>query len=98
DVSVLPPLPMTGGPHARAVASGEPVVVDDLQAELSKVENVAVGYERDAREPKISIALPLAVLGRIIGGFEVQLLDHPNPWALVGALQLAANVDAVSVE
>jgi signal transduction histidine kinase len=98
DVSQLPRLPMTGGPHARAVATGEAVVVEDLQAEMAEVDNVAIGYERDSREPNISIALPLAVLGRIIGGFEVQIIDHPEPWSLVGGLQLAANVAAVSVD
>ncbi|MCA1647671.1 MAG: hypothetical protein LC797_20150 [Chloroflexi bacterium] len=98
DVSLLPPLPMTGGPHARAVATGEAVVVEDLQAQLAAVNNVAIGYETDARAPNISVALPLAVLGRIIGGFEVQIIDHARPWSVVGALQLAANVAAVSVD
>jgi signal transduction histidine kinase len=98
DVSLLRPLPMNGGPHARAVATGEAVVVEALQVEMAAVDNVALGYERDPRAPNISVALPLAVLGRIIGGFEVQIIDHPNPWSLVGGLQLAANVAAVSVD
>jgi len=98
DVSLLPPLPMNGGPHARAVATGEAVVVEKLQVEMAAVDNVALGYERDPRAPNVSVALPLAVLGRIIGGFEVQIIDHPEPWALVAGLQLAANVAAVSVD
>lgn len=98
DVSVLPLLPMTGSPHARAVATGEAVVADNLPAAMAEFDNVPVGYERDPREPQISVALPLAVLGRVIGGFEVQIINHRDPWSLVGGLQLAANVAAVSVD
>ncbi|HEX8969564.1 MAG TPA: histidine kinase dimerization/phospho-acceptor domain-containing protein, partial [Chloroflexota bacterium] len=98
DVSVLPRLPMTGGPHARAVTTGEVVVAEDLQSAMAEVSNVPVGYDRDPRAPRVSIALPLAVLGRVIGGFEVQIFEHRDPWSCVPGLQLAANLAAVSLD
>jgi PAS domain S-box-containing protein len=98
DVSSLPLLPMSGGPHARAVASGQVVVVEDLQSALENTPNIALGYDRDPRRPTVSIALPLAVFGRVIGGFEVQLFEHLDPWASVPALQIAANLAAAATE
>jgi PAS domain S-box-containing protein len=98
EVSGLPELPMTGGPHARAVATGEVVVVEDLQALLADMPNVPVGYDRDPRASRVSIALPLAVFGRTIGGFEVQLIEHSDPWSCVAALRVAANLSAAGIE
>jgi PAS domain S-box-containing protein len=98
EVSGLPELPMTGGPHARAVATGEVVVVEDLQALLADMPNVRVGYDRDPRAARVSIALPLAVFGRTIGGFEVQLIQHDDPWSCVAALRVAANLSAAGIE
>jgi PAS domain S-box-containing protein len=98
DVNGLPELPMTGGPHARAVATGEVVVVEDLQATLADLPHVSLGYDRDPRAPRVSIALPLAVFGRVIGGFEVQILEHVDPWSCVAALRVAANLSAAGIE
>jgi GAF domain-containing protein len=89
---------MTGGPHARAVSTGEVVVAEDLQSAMADVSNVPLGYERDPRPPRVSIAIPLAVLGNVIGGLEVQIIEHRDPWSLVPGLQLAANLAAVSVD
>jgi PAS domain S-box-containing protein len=98
EVSGLPELPMTGGPHARAVATGEVVVVEDLQTLLATMPNVPLGYDRDPRASRVSIALPLAVFGRIIGGFEVQLIEHTDPWSCVAALRVAASLSAAGIE
>src|SRR5207248_1656547 len=100
DVSELPALPVSGSaaPHARAVATGQVVIVTDLQSALADSPNVALGYERDPRPPNVSIALPLAILGRVIGGFEVQIIDHPDPSACVPSLQVAANLAAAAIE
>ncbi len=100
DVGELPVMPMSGStaPHARAVATGQVTVVTDLQAALAGSPNVALGYERDPRAPNISIAVPLIHLGEVIGGFEVQILDHPNPSECVPSLQVAANLAAAAIE
>ena len=98
DVSLLPPLPMTGGPHARAVATGEVVIAEDLQTAIANLANIPLGYDHDPRPPSVSIALPLAVLRRIVGGFEVQILEHPDPRSCVPGLQLAASIAAVTLD
>ncbi len=99
DVADLPPLPLSGGtPHARAVATGEVVVVTDLQSVIAETPNVPLGYDRDPRHPNVAVALPLAVLGRVIGGFEIQLFEHADPWSSIASLQLAANLAAAAIE
>ena len=100
DVSELPPLPVSGSvsPNARAVATGKVVITTDLMSALAESPNVALGYERDPRSPNISIALPLSILGRVIGGFEVQMIEHLDPASCVPALQVAANLAAAAIE
>jgi hypothetical protein len=99
DVSDLPLLPLSGGtPHARAVATGEVVVDTDLQSSIAVTPNVPLGYNRDPRPPNVSVALPLAVLGRIIGGFEIQLFEHADPRSNIPSLQVAANLAAAAIE
>ena len=100
DVAELPALPVGGAstPHARAVATGEVVIVTDFQAAIADSPNVPLGYERDPRPTNISIALPLAIFGRIIGGFEVQIFEHVDPASCVPALQVAANLAAAAIE
>jgi signal transduction histidine kinase len=99
DPSGLPPLPLTGSsPHARAILTGDAVVAEDLQAVMARIPNVPVGYERDPRPVQVSIALPLAVLGRVIGGFEIQIIEHADPWRCVPSLRVAANLAAAAID
>ncbi len=99
DVTDLPPLPLSGDtPHARAVATGEVVVVTDLQPVIANTPNVPLGYDRDPRHPNVAVALPLAVLGRVIGGFEIQLFEHEDPRSSIPSLQVAANLAAAAIE
>jgi len=99
EVADLPPLPLSGGtPHARAVATGEVVIDTDLQSIIAETPNVALGYDRDPRHPNVSVALPLAVLGRVIGGFEIQLFQHADARSSIPALQVAANLAAAAIE
>jgi signal transduction histidine kinase/CheY-like chemotaxis protein len=100
DVNQLPELPVSGSssPHARTVATGNVVVATNLQTALTESPNVALGYERDPRAPNVSIAVPLAVLGRVIGGFEVQIIEHAEPASCVPSLQVAANLAAAAIE
>lgn len=99
DVSTLPPLPMSNSPHSRAVSTGEVVVTDDLQAALVGQPRVDLTFDRDPRQPRSSLAVPMAVMGRVLGGFEVQ---SPELAAYqeqhVSALRLAAHLAAIAIE
>ncbi len=99
DVSTLPPLPMSDSPHSRAVLTGEVIVTDDLQAALVGQPRVDLTFDRDPRQPQSSLAVPMAVMGRVLGGFEVQ---SPRLAAYhdrhVSALRLAAHLAGTAIE
>ncbi len=99
DVRSLPPLPMSDSPHSRAISTGEVIITDDLVAALSQVTSILVADDIDPREPRSSIAVPMLVMGRVIGGFEVQS-DVPATFgsAHVTAMRMAANLAAIAVE
>jgi PAS domain S-box-containing protein len=99
DVSTLPPMPMSDSPHSRAVLTGQVVITDDFQAAIAGQPVAHVGLERDPRLPQSSLAVPMAVMGRVVGGLEVQSTGR----AAYGrehatALQMAANLAAAAVE
>jgi diguanylate cyclase (GGDEF)-like protein/PAS domain S-box-containing protein len=99
DVTSLPALPMTGSPHSRAVATGQIVVVDDLQSALADQPSVLVGAEIDPRVPQSAIAVPMVVLGRVVGAFEAQSKEpaaYRDEHIIV--LRMAANLAAIAVE
>ncbi|HEV7662169.1 MAG TPA: ATP-binding protein, partial [Chloroflexota bacterium] len=99
EVTNLPLLPLSGDtPHARAVATGETIVQTDFQSAIAQRPNVPLGYDRDPRPSNVSIAVPLAVLGRVIGGFEIQLFEHADPHSIIPSLQVAANLAAAAIE
>lgn len=97
DVSELPPMPVTAtGPNSRAVRFGEVVITNDYMRNLPT--GVIVGPDNGLR-PDSSMAVPMAVMGRIIGTIEVQsyaknvyLPEH------VTAMSMAANLTAVAFE
>lgn len=97
DVSELPPMPVTAtGPNSRAVRTGEVVITNDYMRNLPG--GVIVGPDNGLR-PDSSMAVPMAVMGRIIGTIEVQsykknvyLPEH------VTAMSMAANLTAVAFE
>lgn len=99
DVAALPPMPMTDSPQSRAIATGEPVVTADLQTALAGQPTVILGFDADPRLAQSSLAIPMTILGRVIGAFEVQSVvrsaygeDH------VVAMQLAANLAALAID
>src|SRR5688500_11429538 len=75
DVSELPPMPMTDSPHSRAVATNEVVVCDDFQTAIAGQPRVDLKMEVDPRLPRSAVAVPMAVMGRVVGGFEAQSAD-----------------------
>jgi PAS domain S-box-containing protein len=99
DVSTLPPMPVSStGPNSRAVRSGQVIITDDYMRATQGHPVVIIGPENGLR-PQSSMAVPMAVMGRIIGTIEVQSYS-PRAYTHehVSAMSMAANLTAVSIE
>jgi signal transduction histidine kinase/CHASE1-domain containing sensor protein/CheY-like chemotaxis protein len=99
DVSELPPMPVTAhGPNSRAVRTGEVIITDNYMHAQRGHPTVVVGTDNGLR-PQTSMAVPMAVMGRIIGTIEVQSYkpDVYRP-EYVTAMSMAANLTAVAIE
>ena len=99
DVSELPPMPVTTtGPNSRAVRTGEVIITTDYMRATQASPGVIVGPDNGFR-PDSSMAVPMAVMGRIIGSIEVQSYDHDvyRPEHAT-AMSMAANLTAVAIE
>ncbi|HEU4510953.1 MAG TPA: CHASE domain-containing protein [Pyrinomonadaceae bacterium] len=99
DVSELPPMAVTAlGPNSRAVRTGEVVITNDYMRAQRGHPGVIVGPDNGMR-PESSMAVPMAVMGRIIGTIEVQSYQ-PNVYRTehVTAMSMAANLTAVAIE
>ncbi len=99
DVSELPPMPVTAhGPNSRAVRTGQVVITNDYMRKQRGHPTVVVGPDNGLR-PETSMAVPMAVMGRIIGTIEVQCYQskvyRPEH---VTAMSMAANLTAVAIE
>jgi len=97
DVSKLPPMPVTEqGPNSRAVRTGQVIITTDYMRATSG--GVIVGPDNGLR-PESSLAVPMAVMGRIIGTIEVQSYE-PNAYRQEHgtAMSMAANLTAVAIE
>ncbi|HET9479350.1 MAG TPA: CHASE domain-containing protein, partial [Pyrinomonadaceae bacterium] len=101
DVSKLPPMPVTeSGPNSRAVRTGQVVITNDYMRATSANLSVIIGPDVDnGLRPETSLAVPMAVMGRIIGTIEVQSYQ-PNAYRPehVTAMSMAANLTAVAIE
>jgi signal transduction histidine kinase/CHASE1-domain containing sensor protein/CheY-like chemotaxis protein len=99
DVSQLPPQPVTAsGPNSRAVRTGQVIITNDYMRATQAHPGVIVGPDNGLR-PDSSMAVPMAVMGRIIGTIEVQSYqkDVYQP-EHVTAMSMAANLTAVAIE
>jgi signal transduction histidine kinase/ActR/RegA family two-component response regulator len=99
EVTELPPMPVTTtGPNSRAVRTGEVIITNDYMRATQASPGVIVGPDNGLR-PDSSMAVPMAVMGRIIGTIEVQSYDHDvyRP-EHVTAMSMAANLTAVAIE
>ena len=99
DISELPPMPVTTtGPNSRAVRTGEVVITNDYMRATKASPGVVVGPDNGLR-PDSSMAVPMAVMGRIIGSIEVQSYRHDvyRP-SHATAMSMAANLTAVAIE
>ena len=90
------PVMTSSGPNSRAVRTGEVIITNDYMR--TQTRGVIVGPDNGLR-PDSSMAVPMAVMGRIIGTIEVQsykknvyLPEH------VTAMSMAANLTAVAFE
>lgn len=99
DVSDLPPMAVTStGANSRAVRTGEVIITNDYMRATKANPGVIVGPDNGLR-PEASLAVPMAVMGRIIGTIEVQ--SYRNNVYLpehVTAMSMAANLTAVAIE
>ncbi len=99
DVSELPPMPVTArGPNSRAVRTGEVIITNDYMRAQRGHPTVVVGPDNGLR-PESSMAVPMAVMGRIIGTIEVQSYQSNvyRPEHGTG-MSMAANLTAVAIE
>jgi len=99
DISELPPMAVTAtGPNSRAVRTGEVVITNDYMRVTKASPGVVVGPDNGLR-PDSSMAVPMAVMGRIIGSIEVQSYRHDvyRP-SHATAMSMAANLTAVAIE
>ena len=99
DVSELPPMPVTAtGPNSRAVRTGEVIITNDYMHTQRGHAVVIVGPDNGLR-PESSMAVPMAVMGRIIGTIEVQSYEANvyRPEHMT-AMSMAANLTAVAIE
>jgi PAS domain S-box-containing protein len=99
DVSSLPPMPVTvSGPNSRAVRTGKIVITNDYMSTQHGQLSVVVGPDNGLR-PQSSMAVPMAVMGRIIGTIEVQSYQaHVYRHEHETAMSMAANLTAVAIE
>ncbi len=99
DVSELPAMPVTAhGPNSRAVRTGRVIITNNYMRVQRGHPTVVVGPDNGLR-PETSMAVPMAVMGRIIGTIEVQSYKsnvyRPEH---VTAMSMAANLTAVAIE
>lgn len=99
DVSELPPMAVSSlGPNSRAVRTGEVVITNDYMRAPRGHPGILVGVDNGLR-PESSMAVPMAVMGRIIGTIEVQSYEsnvyRPEH---ITAMSMAANLTAVAIE
>ena len=100
DATLLPVLPMNDSPNSRAVKTGEIVITDDFQAVVPPGHaGVDLGLDIDPRLPQSSIAVPMAIMGRVIGAMEIQSVE-PAAYAQehVTALRMAAPLAGMATE
>lgn len=99
DVTELPPMAVTAqGPNSRAVRTGEVIITNDYMRAQRGHPGVIVGPDNGLR-PESSMAVPMAVMGRIIGTIEVQSYKANvyRPEHMT-AMSMAANLTAVAIE
>jgi len=99
DISTLPPLHLTrdGGPNSQAVFQRKAVIVDRYMDAMRNRPHIIM--QEDGIDPNSSVAVPMIVMDRVIGTFEVQAYEEGafrDEHVIV--LEMVANLAAVSIE
>ena len=99
DTSDLPPMPVNAsGPNSRAVRTGQVIITDDFMNIQRSHPVVIVGPDNTLR-PQSSMAVPMSVMGRIVGTIEIQCYEggaYVEEHAT--AMRMAANLTAGAIE
>ena len=99
DISDLPPMALSsdGGPNSQAVYQKRSVIVNDYMEMMRSRPHIVL--QENGVEPHSAVAVPLLIMDRVIGTFEVQAYDD-NAFAAehVIALEMAASLAAVAIE
>ena len=99
DVSELPPMPVnTSGPNSRAVRTGQ-VIITENYMNIPRGHPVVILGPDNGLRPQSSMAVPMAVMGRIVGNIEIQSYEagaYAEQHAT--AMRMAANLTAGAIE
>lgn len=99
DISSLPPMMLTkdGGPNSQAIFEKKSIIVNRYMDLMEKRPHVII--EEDGINPNSSLVVPMKVMNRIIGTFEVQAYENDAfSDEHVVALEMVANLAAVAIE
>jgi PAS domain S-box-containing protein len=99
DVSGLPPMPVTSGPNSDAIRRAEAVISNDYARRMKGRPHVVIDTKQSEKMPRSSLAVPMVVMGRVVGTIEVQSYE-PDAYRKehATAIGLAANLAAVAIE
>lgn len=99
DISKFPPMKLAedGGINSQAVFQRRSVIINDFMTFLEGRPHMIVGD--DGQNPNSSLAIPMMVMDRVIGTFEVQAYENDafKPEHVI-ALEMVANLAAVAIE
>ena len=99
DISNLPPILLTddGGPNSQAVYQKRSVIINSYMDLMRTRPHLIVN--ENGIDPLSSVAVPMMVMDRVIGTFEVQAYeDNAFITEHVVALEMAASLAAVAIE
>ena len=97
DVSQLPPMPINDSPQGQAVKERKAIVTEDLF--YGNLPVVDIGRDDDDQPARSSIAMPLIVLGEVVGVFELQSTTRAAfQDEHVAQLQVAASLAAIATK
>lgn len=99
DTAKLPPIVLTddGGPNSQAVFTKRPVVVSRYMEFMQGRPHIVI--DEDGVNPNSSLVVPMTVMNRVMGTFEVQAYeDNAFRQEHIVALQMVANFAAVAIE
>jgi PAS domain S-box-containing protein len=99
DISSLPPMLLAkdGGPNSQAIFEKKSVIVNRYMDLMKNRPHVII--QEDGIDPNSSLVVPMKVMNRIIGTFEVQAYENDAfTDEHVVALEMVANLAAVAIE